>query len=206
MNRKHLTLLALLGTGCLVSDGTNSVIVVTKVIVATPATSTTASSACVYDPATAELTFGTFDPAAGYVHGIVLENRLQDNAKLGPGRINTNDFQVEYATINYEVVSGPAQNLPEQTVPGNSLIATGGKGITQLRLVPPAFVTSGTSLRIHIQVHGRLLDGKGIKSSAYEYVAFAQTGFKMATPACTAPAVAVFCENGGAQDTSAACK
>src|ERR1700716_2393301 len=102
MNRKHLALLALVGAGCMVSDGTNSVIVVTKVIMATPATSTTASG-CVYDPGTLENTFGIFDPAAGYWHGLVLENRLADNSKIGPGRINTNDFQVEYATVNYEV-------------------------------------------------------------------------------------------------------
>jgi hypothetical protein len=153
-----------------------------------------------------ENTFGIFDPAAGYVHGLVLENRLTDNSKLAPGRINTNDFQVEYANVSYEVVSGPAQTLPDQTVPANALILTNSKGITAIQMVPPAFVATGTTLRMHIQLHGRLLDGRGVKSSSYEYVAFAQAGYKVAAPTCTAPAVAVYCENGGFQDTSATCK
>jgi hypothetical protein len=202
MKLKHLTLLSLFGAGCTVANGTGSMVVITKVIEAT--VSSGASGGCVYDPSTQENTFGVFDPAAGYEHGLVLENRLPDNSSFGPGRTNSNDFQVEYATIQYEVVTGPAQSLAAQTVPGNSLILTGGTGVTQLQLVPPGFVADGTVLRMHIQVFGRLLDGSKVKTSVFEYVVQAQSGFVIAMPTCSTGTPGA-CENGGFQDTSTGC-
>ena len=92
------------------------------------------------------------------------------------------------------------------TVPANSLIVTNGKGVTAIQLVPPAFVALGTVLRMHVQVHGRLLDGRGVKSSSYEYVAGTITGPAIPPPTCTAPATAYYCENGGFQDGSATCR
>jgi hypothetical protein len=203
MKLKHLTVLSLLGASCFVPNGTGSLIVVDKVIEATASSSGSSGSACVYDPTTEEKTFGIFDPAAGYVHGLVLENRLPDNSTFGPGRINTNDFQVEYGTVQYQVVSGPAQTLAQQTVPGNSLIPTGGKGVTELTLVPPGFVASGTTLRMYIQVYGRLLDGSKVKSNTYEYVVQAVSGFTMPLPTCSS-GTAGACE-GDFQDTGTGC-
>jgi hypothetical protein len=185
----------------MVSNGNESMIVPLKVIEATIGST---AGGCVYDPTTLENTFGIFDPAAGYTHGLVIENRLPDNSTLAPGRLNTNDFQVEYATIKYEVVSGPAQSLPDQTVPGNSLILTAGKGITQLELVPPGLIADGTVVRLHIQVFGRLLDGTQVKSAVYQYAASAVSGYSVALPTCTT-GTAGACENGGFQDTSTGC-
>jgi hypothetical protein len=201
MKLKHLTILSLLGAGCMVPNGNEPMIVPLKVIQATVGS---AGSGCIYDPTTLESTFGIFDPAAGYTHGVVLENRLQDNSTLTPGRLNTNDFQVEYAIIKYEVVSGPAQTLADQTVTGNALVLTAGKGITQLELVPPGFVADGTVVRVHIQIFGRLLDGTRVKSSVYQYSAAAVSGFSVALPTCST-GTAGACENGGFQDTATGC-
>src|SRR6266851_5577617 len=129
-------LAALLLCGCPVPNKNSGMIVATKVIQATGGST---GSTCTYSTDTLELTFGAFNPlAGGYTHGLVLENRLPDNSNLGPGRVNTNDFQVEYAIIDYGQIDGPAVVLPEQAVPGNALITTGSKGVTQLNLVPVA--------------------------------------------------------------------
>jgi hypothetical protein len=199
MNTRYLTLLCLLGAGCMVPGG-GSPIVATKVIRAT-----SSGTGCVYDAGTPEVTFGFFDAATGYMHALVLENRLLDNALKGPGRVNTNDFQVEYATIDYEIVSGPAQTLPQQTTPANALIPTNAKGSTGLTLVPPGFIVAGTVVRLHIQVHGRLLDGTRVKTTTYEYVVAATTGQTQPT-SCTGTQVAVYCENNGLQDTGFVCQ
>jgi hypothetical protein len=201
MKLQHMTILSLLGAGCMVTSGNESMVVATKVIQATIGS---AGTGCVYDPATLESTFGIFDPAAGYTHGLVLENRLQDNSTLTPGRLDTDDFQVEYATIKYQVVSGPAQTLPDQTVTGNALILTASKGVTQLELVPPGFVADGTMVRMYVQVFGRLLDGSRLKSSVYQYAAAAVSGFSVALPTCTSGTPQA-CENGGFQDTATGC-
>src|SRR5207253_6279520 len=170
MNLKHIFLgcAALLLSGCRVNDHTSAAIVGTKIIRATAT-----SGSCVYDPATKEFTFGIFNPTAGgYTHALVLENRLLNNVDLGPGRVNTNDFQVEFGVIDYEQIDGPPVTLPQQMVAGNALIATGGTGITQLELVTPAVAAAiganTMKIRLHVQVWGRTLDGQRVKSSTYE--------------------------------------
>jgi hypothetical protein len=168
------------------------------------------TSGCSYTPDTLELTFGAFNPAGGgYTHGVVIENRLVDNSSLAPGRVNTNDFQVEYAVVDYEQIDGPAVILPEQTVPGNALILTGGKGVTQLELIPSAVAqaigANTMKVRLLVQIYGRLLDGSRVKTNTYEYVVQADPGFVLPTPTCTAPQVAVACE-GVNQDTGTGCQ
>jgi hypothetical protein len=89
-------------------------------------------------------------------------------------------------------------------VPGNSLIFTSAKGVTAIQLVPPGgFVQDGTVLRMHIQVFGRLLDGTKVKSSSYEYVVEARTGYVISGVCSTGAPFA--CENGGQQDTAVGC-
>ena len=209
MNLKHIFLgcTALLLSGCRVNDHTTAMIVGTKIIRATAA-----SGSCVYDPTTKEFTFGIFNPTAGgYTHALVLENHLSDNSTLGSGRINTNEFQVELAVINYEQIDGPPVTLPEQVVSGNALIATGGVGITQLQLVTPAIAAAiganSMKIRLHVQVWGRTLDGQRVKSSTYEYVIQADPTFVLPPPSppCAAPAVAQSCE-GTNQDTDVFCQ
>jgi hypothetical protein len=202
-----IPLAALLLCACEVTYKDSGMVVATKVIRATPISGGTG---CEYDPTTQELTFGTFNPTGGgYTHGVVIENRLADNSTLGPGRINTNDFQVEYAVIDYAQIDGPAVVLPEQTVPGNALIPTAGQGVTQLDLIPSAVATAigGNTMKVRIlaQIYGRTLDGSRVKTNTYEYVVQADPTFALGAPACTAPQVAIACE-GVNQDTGTGCQ
>jgi hypothetical protein len=206
-----ISLAALLLCACRVTNKDASLVVAEKVIQAKLGTGGTTGSGCTYTVDTQELTFGVFNPTGGgYTHGVVLENRLPDNSALGPGRINTNDVQVEYALINYEQIDGAvAVAMPEQMVPGNALILTGSKGVTQLELVTPAIAQAiGSNLmkvRVFVQVYLRTLDGSRVKSNTYEYVVQADPAFVLAAPACTAPQVAVACE-GANQDTGTGCQ
>jgi len=200
-------LAALLLCGCEVTYKDAGMLVATKVIRATQITA--GSFGCQYATDTQELTFGVFNPlGGGYTHGLVIENRLPDNSSLGPGRVNTNDFQIEFAVIDYAQVDGPAVIMPEQTVPGNALIGTGGKGVTQLDLIPPAIAqaigANTMKVRILAQVYGRLLDGTRVKTNTYEYVIQADPTFVMGAPACTAPQGPIACE-GANQDTGTGC-
>jgi hypothetical protein len=202
-----IPLAALLLCACEVPYRNGSMVVAEKVIQALPVSG---STGCAYDPNTEELTFGVFNPAGGgYTHGVVLQNRLPDNSTLGPGRLNTNDFQVEYAVVDYAQIDGPAVVLPEQTVPGNALILTGGKGVTQLDLIPSAVAqaigANTMKVRILAQIYGRLLDGTRVKTNTYEYVVQADPTFVLGGPSCTAPQVAVACE-GVNQDTGVGCQ
>ncbi|MFL5312566.1 MAG: hypothetical protein ACJ79H_19195 [Myxococcales bacterium] len=201
-------LAALLVCGCQVKYKDAGMLVATKVIQAKAASS--GSTGCTYELETRELTFGIFNPmGGGYTHGLVIENRLADNADLTPGRLNTNDFQVEGADISYEQVDGPAVVMPAQTVSGNALIPASGKGITQLELVTPVIAQAigGNTMKVRllVQVFGLLLDGTRVRASTYEYVVQADPAFVLPAPACTAPAVAVACE-GVNQDTGTGCQ
>jgi hypothetical protein len=200
---------ALLLCACEVTNKNAGLVVAERVIRATVSGSGSSGTSCVYDLETEELTFGTFNPlGGGYTHGIILENHLTDNSSLAPGRVNTNDFQVEYAVIDYAQIDGPAVVLPEQTVPGNGLILTGGKGVTQLDLIPSAVAqaigNNTMKVRILAQIYGRLLDGTRVKTNTYEYVVQADPSFVLPAPTCTAPQVAFACE-GVNQDTSTGC-
>jgi hypothetical protein len=202
-----VSLAALFLCACEVKYKDQAMVVATKVI---EATTISGGSGCTYDPNTEELTFGIFNPTAGgYTHGVVLENRLPDNSTLGPGRVNTNDFQVEFAVIDYQQIDGPAVVLPEQTVPGNALIPTGGKGVTQLELIPStvAAAIGGNTMKVRIlaQINGWTLDGYRVRTNTYEYVVQADPTFVLGAPACTAPQVAVACE-GTNQDTGTGCQ
>ena len=201
-------LAALLLCGCEVTYKNNGMLVVEKVIQATAAAGS--ATTCVYAPETLEVTFGTFNPlGGGYTHGLVIENRLVDNSNLGPGRINTNDFQVEFAVLDYAQIDGPAVILPEQTVPGNGLILTASKGITQLDLIPSAIAqaigANTMKVRVLAQIYGHLLDGTRVKTSTYQYVVQADPTFVLGSPACTAPLAPFNCE-GSNQDTGTGCR
>ena len=204
----YISLAALFLCACRVNNKDAAMVVAEKVIQAKLASG--GSSGCTYTTDTEELTFGVFNPTGGgYTHGVVLDNRLPDNSALGPGRINTNDVQVEYALINYEQIDGAvAVAMPEQTVPGNGLILQGSKGITQVDLVPIAIAQAigGNTMkvRIFVQVYGLLLDGTRAKTNTFEYVVQADPSFSVPQPTCTAPQVAFACE-GVNQDTGTGC-
>lgn len=200
-------LAALVLCGCEVKYKDNGMLVATKVIQAKPGT--TSSSGCTYEFETRELTFGTFNPlGGGYTHGLVVENRLVPN-NTGPGRVNTNDFQIEGADIGYAQVDGPAVVMPPQTVSGNALVPAAGKAVTQLDLVTPAIAQAigGNTMKVRVlvQIFGLLLDGTRVRTNTYEYVIQADPTFVLPTPTCTAPAVPVACE-GVNQDTGTGCQ
>lgn len=199
-------LAALALCGCEVVYKNGGMLVVSKVIQATIGT---AGSGCTYATDTKELTYGVFNPlGGGYTHGLVIENRLPDNRALAPGRVNTNDFQVEFAVIDYAQIDGPAVVLPEQIVPGNGLILINSKSVTQVDLVPAAIAQAigGNTMKVRVQaqVYGRLLDGSRVKTNTYEYVIQADPTFVLKGATCTAPQVAVACE-GANQDTGTGC-
>ena len=200
-------LAALLLCGCEVTYKNSAMLVVTKVIQATAPSS--GSGGCTYSPETLEVTFGIFNPlGGGYTHGLVIENRLPDNSG-SPGRVNTNDFQIEFAVIDYAQIDGPAVLMPPQTVSGNALVPAAGKAVTQLDLVTPAIAQAigGNTMKVRVlaQIFGLLLDGTRVRTNTYEYVIQADPTFVLPTPACTAPAVAVACE-GVNQDTGTGCQ
>jgi hypothetical protein len=201
------SLAGLLLCGCEVRYKDSGMLVATKVIQATQISA--GQFGCAYKTETEELTFGTFNPlGGGYTHGLVIENRLPDNSSLAPGRVNTNDFQVEGAEITYAQIDGPAVLLPPQTVPGNALVQTGGKSVTQLDLVTPAIATAigGNTLKVRVlvQVFGLLLDGTRVRTNTYEYVIQADPTFVLGAPTCTAPQGPIACE-GVNQDTGTGC-
>src|SRR3954469_3071922 len=207
MKLTTLLIAAALAAGCTVQNNDTSALVATKLIQATAS----GTSGCTYDPATNEAVFGTFDPAFGYEHAVVVENRLANNAGAGPGRINTNDFQVKGATIVTDVLVGPAQNVATQTVPANGFIAVGQSLAVGLRVAQPGAIQPGSDVRFHIQIFGTLKDGSTAKTSTYFYAAHAITSPPI-TANCTTPQVAFFCETAdvtgrtATQDTGFVCQ
>ena|SRR5207248_7207267 len=204
MKLTTLVIAAALAAGCTVHNDERSFLVGTKIVAATKNKDATVGG-CAYDAATAEAVFGAFDPAFGYVHAVVVENRMASNA-TGPGRLNTNDFQVEGATVTTDVLIGPAQSIAAQTVPANGLIKVGGTAApVAVVLAQPGTITPGSTVRFNVQVFGHLLDGSSVKSNRYEYAAEAVAGFAIPPPTCTAPQTAIVCE-GVHQDTVAFCQ
>jgi len=207
MKLATLAIAAALVAGCKVNEEQSSFLVGTKLI---PATITSATSGCVYDATGAENVFGFFDPAFGYRHALVVQNQLPNNAAAGPGRINTNDFQVKGATIKTEVLVGPPQSIPDQVVPANGLIRVGETAPVAIALAQANTIQDGSDVRFHIQVFGNLQDGSSVKSQFYVYAAHAQTGFVQGA-LCTATQTAFFCEGVDAsgvahQDTGSFCQ
>ena len=200
------TIAAALLAGCS-THGEDSHLVATKLIQATPAADTTGAGGCAYSADTLENAFGLFDPSAGYQHAVVIENRLQDNTDLNLGRFNTNEFQVEGATVKTDVLVGPAQSIPEQTVPANGLIQVGQILPVAIRLAQPAAIQPGSEVRFHIQVFGRILDGSKVSTNTYEYAAAADT---VQQPTC-GTGTPTFCETAdptgqtATQDTGFSC-
>jgi len=198
------TIAAALLAGCS-THGEESHLVATKLIQAIPLTA--GGGGCAYTADTLENAFGIFDPSVGYQHALVVENRLQDNTDLNVGRFNTNEFQVEGATIKTDVLFGPAQSIPEQTVPANGLIQVGQIAPVAIQLAQPGAIQPGTEVRFHIQVFGRLLDGSKVSTNTYEYSAAADTITPPTKPLCTT-GTPTFCEGTDAtqsQDTGFVC-
>jgi hypothetical protein len=197
MKLTTIAIAAALAAGCTVPNGERSSLVATKVIRATGTTE------CTYAPGTDELVFGTFDPAAGYVHAVVVINRLPDNSGIAPGRLNTNDFQVEGATITTDVLVGRAQSIAKQTVPANGFIPSGGSPLpVGLQLAQPGAILPGSDVRFHIQIFGTLVDGTTVKTNTYEYAAHAITSPRIGA-ICPTGKVAVPCETGDSTGTTA---
>ncbi|MFL5362486.1 MAG: hypothetical protein ACJ78U_16110 [Myxococcales bacterium] len=198
------TIAAALLAGC-TTHGEDSFLVATKLVQATQGD---VEGTCIYDAATLENAFGRFDPAAGYVHAVVVENRLQDNTDLNVGRFNTNEFQVEGATVKTEVLVGPAQSIPDQTVPANGLILVAGSLPIAIQLAQPGAIQAGSEVRFHIQVFGRLLDGSKVSTSTYQYSAAADALAQPSVNPC-GTGTTVFCEGPDpavqSQDTGFSC-
>jgi len=198
---------AALAAGCGVRDDQRSMLVGIKII---PATSS-GTSGCVYDPSTPETTFGAFLASAGYTHALVVNNRLPNNATLGPGRLNTNDFQVEGATITTDIVVGNAPSIATETVAANGFIPAGGTLPVAIEIAQPGAISPGIDVVFHIQVFGKLADGSRVRTNVYEYAAHSVASL-LPTSNCTATQTPTFCESfdpSGAtktQDTGAICR
>ncbi len=191
-------------------------IVAIKIVEPTASTGTT--TGCVLDTGTPELTFGSFDPslATSYTMGLVVENRLASNANTASGRLNTNDFQVEQARISYELPDNPktiVATIGEHVVPANALIPASTTGVAGVVLAPADVIAllkgQQGDIRFKVRLEGRLLDGSGVNSSQYEYVArvcspYGSAGCGGSAPACTAPATLHTCAAG--QDSAVFCQ
>src|SRR4051812_29472355 len=201
------TIAAALLAGC-TTHGEDSLLVATKLIQANPLTATTGGAGgCAHTLGTPQNGVGGFHPPPRYPHAGVVENRLLDNTDLNLGRLNTNEFQVEGATVKTDVLVGPPQSIPDQTVPANGLIQVGQIAAVAIQLAQPGAIQPGTEVRFHIQVFGRLLDGSKVSTNTYEYSAAADTITPPTKPLCTT-GTPTFCEGTDAtqsQDTGFVC-
>ncbi len=204
----------LLAAACTTSSE-RSDLVATKVVEPTAVNGGTSGTVtCELNASTAELVFGSVDPAVApsYLLGLVVENRLLSNANIAGGRLNSNDFQVEQIRASYEFPDPAFQpaGLGEHVVPANGLIKVGASGVVGAQLFPPDVIGllkgagSGT-IRIKVRAEGRFVDGSAAKSSQYEYVVRSCSGCGSPLPAsCVAPAKPFTCAPG--QDAATGCQ
>ncbi|MFL5433998.1 MAG: hypothetical protein ACJ784_05750, partial [Myxococcales bacterium] len=112
------------------------------------------------------------------------------------------------ATVKTEVLVGPAQSIPDQTVPANGLILVAGSLPIAIQLAQPGAIQAGSEVRFHIQVFGRLLDGSKVSTSTYQYTAAADTLAQPSVNPC-GTGTTVFCEGPDpavqSQDTGFSC-
>ncbi len=133
-----------------------------------------AATSCSYSAATAEYTFQSFNTARDFSVGIVIKNNLTQNGNPSLGRLNTNDFLAMQAITTYESTDGSLVNIPQQVEPIGGVAAAGGTLTTAAILIPAAVaaqLSTVTSVRLHVRIEGRLLDGSTISTNEYLPVA-----------------------------------
>ena len=102
--------------------------------------------------------------------GIVIENHLANNANATLGRLNTNDFNVTQIVVTYESTDGTVLNEPQQINPAEGLVPASSAAAVGGVVIPGTVVAdlaSVTSVRLHIHVEGKLLDGTTVKTNEY---------------------------------------
>ena len=180
---------ALLVSSC-TTHGGNTFVVAARVIAAvgTQDPITKAITACKYDPGSKETVFPPFDTASALALGVVLNNRLPSTST--PTRPESNDFTAEKFVINYESTGTGTVSIAEQTLPAQGSVPAGATGVAVGVVMPVTVATTlagQPSVRVHLYVIGRLLDGTTVKSSDYEFIAVPS-----ATALCTAGASVCF--------------
>jgi|GEM_PF-1665712 len=180
MTTKNLTLIgaALLALSC-TTKNENGFLVITKMVAPVVTTGSTGGTTCTFSPATDETIFATVNPGVpptstkGFRLAAVVENRLTPNGNQATGRVNTFDFVVEQAVVNYEAAGTIAVSIGQQIVPAIGLVKAQGSAAIGLDLFTPGLTGipgPGTPIRVVFHLEGKLLDGSVIHSSEYEYL------------------------------------
>jgi hypothetical protein len=199
--------------GC-TTNGLRGDLFISKAVRPTLAGGATGSS-CELNAGTAESAFGSVDPnvAPVYLIGLVVNNNLANNGNAAAGRLNTNNFQVEQARINYDFPD-PAfhPSIGEHVVPANGYVQSGQTQAVGVQAFPSdvigalkgALAGGSGTVRIHTHLEGRLADGSSIKTAEYEYAVKICAGCGTPAPVCASPKNPVSCAPG--QDADVACQ
>lgn len=126
--------------------------------------------ACTYSANTASYTQQQFNSGRDFAVGLIVVNNLPDNADLSLGRLNTNNFQITQVVTSYESTDGTAITAPEQITPAQGLVVVGTSAAIGGTVIPqPVAIDLATvaSVRLHIRVEGRLLDGSTASTNEY---------------------------------------
>jgi hypothetical protein len=166
----------LLALASCTTNGGNTFIVATKVILPTGLDPVTGACAQpVFSPNSPETSYAVFGTDAPLKMGLVLENRMK-STPIGD-RLNSNDFTSTSAVIKYESTGTGAINIPERTVPAQGYIPATGSGEAVIDVVSTADAATlktqmGTDLYVRVNIHvvGKLNDGHTVQSSDYFFI------------------------------------
>ena len=125
---------------------------------------------CAYEASTAPYTQQVFNTNRDFSVGIVVTNNLPDNSDLALGRLNTNGFLVSQVVTTYESTDGTAITAPEQITPAQGLVPTGTTVAIGGTIIPQSVaidLATVTTVRLHVRVEGRLLDGSTASSNEF---------------------------------------
>jgi hypothetical protein len=175
MNTRWSILLAALSAASCSTNGGNSALVVTKVVLGTATTDPgpPATTTCTYAPGSEEFDFAQIDPAAnsGGTMGVVVQNNITDPSQFNPIlRANSATFHPHQAVADYEVIGGPT--VSTQIIPASgSVPAGGGTGAVLVPFFSPIPVSTLSGIiRVTFHIEGKLDDGSNVRTSKREYI------------------------------------
>jgi hypothetical protein len=174
--------LALLAAAACTTNGYNSALPITSVVLGTEAAATDAGPSCTFTTSAVETDFPTFNPTdptnlSGLV-GFVVRNQLVSAAASNPVlRANTTDFTPHQAVVQYEIV-GSTTTIPQQVIPvSSSSVSSGGVAPVVVPVFSPLVVRTALAalpapafVRTTTRIEGRLDDGSTARTSEHEYI------------------------------------
>jgi hypothetical protein len=172
-----LTAAALASLGSCTTTGGDSFVVITRVVQATGAAIVAGSPVqpCTVDSSAPEVLAPAFDPAIGLDIFFAVENRAP--TVVTTPRLESNDFLVDQAILSYEVVGGGGTAPADSSAAAQGFVLAGNKSAAfVVQAVAAGKVTAGQTLRVHIYLQGKLLDGTTVRTNNYEFIAAAVTG------------------------------